>query len=214
MKNVLIIGAGGHGQVVADIFLAVLKSNKLDIKLFFLDDDKELKGEQILGIDVLGSVGEVTNYQNYKAILAIGDNTVRSELYHKIKNNIHSFINAIHPKSSISADVGLGEGIMCCAGAIVNTGSKIGSNVILNTGCTVDHHNVIADHVHIAPGVHLGGNVKVGDGTLIGIGSTVIPGIEIGKWSVIGAGSVVTKNIPPFSTAFGVPARVIKHHKK
>jgi sugar O-acyltransferase (sialic acid O-acetyltransferase NeuD family) len=96
------------------------------------------------------------------------------------------------------------------SGVIINTGSRIGQDVILNTACTIDHHNYIGDHTHIAPGVHLGGDVEIGEGTLIGIGATVMPQCRIGAWSVIGAGAVVTKDIPAYSTVVGIPARVIK----
>jgi acetyltransferase-like isoleucine patch superfamily enzyme len=48
------------------------------------------------------------------------------------------------------------------------------------------------------------------DDCWLGSGVKVLDGVTIGKGSVIGAGSVVTKNIPPFSVAVGVPARVIK----
>jgi acetyltransferase-like isoleucine patch superfamily enzyme len=53
-------------------------------------------------------------------------------------------------------------------------------------------------------------SVVIGKGVWIGANVTVLPGIEIGDYAVIGAGSVVTKNIPPRAVAVGVPARVIK----
>jgi acetyltransferase-like isoleucine patch superfamily enzyme len=96
---------------------------------------------------------------------------------------------------------------------VVNTGTVIEDNVILNTGCTVDHHNYIGSHAHLAPGAHLGGDVRIGEGALVGIGTTVIPGRRIGDWAVVGAGSVVTRDIPPYTTAVGIPARVIKRHE-
>ena len=52
--------------------------------------------------------------------------------------------------------------------------------------------------------------IKIEDDVWLGVGSTVLDGVTIGKGSVIGAGAVVTKNIPPYSVAVGVPANVIK----
>jgi acetyltransferase-like isoleucine patch superfamily enzyme len=99
---------------------------------------------------------------------------------------------------------------MVCAGAIVNPGSTIGANVILNTGCTVDHHNRIGDHSHIAPGVHLGGDVEVGEGALIGIGATVMPQRRVGCRSVVSAGALIHSDVGDEVVAAGVPARVIR----
>ncbi len=96
---------------------------------------------------------------------------------------------------------------MVCAGAVINPGTTLGNNVILNTGCTVDHHNQIGDHVHIAPGAHLGGEVAIEDGVLVGIGATVMPRCRVGAWSVVGAAALVHRDLPGGVTAIGVPAK-------
>jgi acetyltransferase-like isoleucine patch superfamily enzyme len=54
--------------------------------------------------------------------------------------------------------------------------------------------------------------VKIGDGSWLGYGSVVLPGVTIGEHCVIGANSVVTHDVPSFSVAVGVPARVIKQY--
>lgn len=53
---------------------------------------------------------------------------------------------------------------------------------------------------------------KVGRHCFIGIGSCIMPGVTVGDFCVIGANSVVTKDIPSYSMAAGVPAKVIKHY--
>ncbi|KAL1964708.1 hypothetical protein VTN77DRAFT_6734 [Rasamsonia byssochlamydoides] len=55
--------------------------------------------------------------------------------------------------------------------------------------------------------------VSIGDDCWIGVGTTILPGVSIGKGTTIGAGSVVTRDIPPFSVAWGVPARVVDRVK-
>lgn len=96
-----------------------------------------------------------------------------------------------------------------CAGAVANCCTVIGTNVILNTGCTVDHDNSIGDHVHIAPGVQLGGEVVLGDRVLVGIGATVMPRRRVGAWTVVGAGALVHTDLPESITAAGIPTRVL-----
>ena len=99
------------------------------------------------------------------------------------------------------------------AGVVVNPGARIGSNVVLNTACSVDHDCVVADHAQLCPGVHLGGNVTVGELAMVGTGVSVIPGVRIGSGCTIGAGAVVTRDIPDNSLAVGVPARVVSREQ-
>ena len=56
--------------------------------------------------------------------------------------------------------------------------------------------------------------VTIKDGAHIGIGAIIMPGVTIGEGAVIGAGAIVTSDIPPYSLAVGIPARVIKTFKQ
>jgi len=213
MVRVLILGAGGHAQVVADILLRAHQAGASAYPIGFLDDNSTLVGTTIMGLPVLGTIAQLDEFDHDAVIVAIGDNRTRARIFESVQAKSEKIVNAIHPAAVLAPDVRLGHGVMICAGVVVNTGTVVGDNVILNTGCTVDHHNHIGDHVHIAPGVHLGGNITIEEGALIGIGAVVIPNRTIGAWSVIGAGSVVTKDIPAYATAVGVPARVVKRNE-
>lgn len=210
--RVLILGAGGHAWVVADILFRMHEAGHDVVPVGYLDDNIQLADQSFLGLPVMGVISSLHDQAHDAVVIAIGHNQTRQRLFSALQALGEQFVVARHPRSVIAPDVHIGTGSAICAGAIVNPGSVVGANVILNTGCTVDHHNIIGDHVHVAPGVHLGGEVAIGEGTLVGIGSTVIPQHTIGVWSVVGAGSLVSKNIPEWSTAVGVPARVI--HKR
>ena len=205
---ILIIGAGGHGQVVADIFRARHASLLISDDVGFLDDDPERFGGGVTGGTVLGTLAEMTRIPHDAVIVAVGENAIRARIFRRVLEAGERIAIAEHPRSVVAEDVTLGSGSMVCAGAIVNTGASIGRNVIVNTAATVDHHAVIGDHVHIAPGVHLGGEVIVEEGALVGIGAIVLPRVRIGAWSTVGAGAVVTADVPPAVTVMGVPARV------
>jgi len=209
-KDVLIIGAGGHAQVIADILLRQYEQLGKLFPIGYLDDDKKLWGMKFLDITVLGAIEKLPEIKHDGIVIAIGNNNTRKELARQFASSGEYFIPVIHPSAVIAPDVLLGNGIMICAGVVVNPGSVIGDHVILNTGSTIDHHNQINSYVHIAPGVHTGGEVVVEEGAFVGIGASVIPRVSIGAWSVIGAGAVVTKNIPPGVTAVGIPAKPLK----
>lgn len=205
--RVLILGAGGHGQVVADILLRAAEAGTALQPAGFLDDDPALLGRSFLGLSVLGALAQLSAFDHDGVILAIGDNATRARLYDELIKRGELLITACHPRAVLAPDVKVGQGTVVCAGVIVNTGSVIGCNAILNTGCTVDHHDVIADHVHIGPGAHLGGDVHIRAGALVGIGAVVMPQRAVGAWSTVGAGAVVAHPVPDGVTVVGVPAR-------
>ena len=108
--------------------------------------------------------------------------------------------------------------------SIVDFGCHIGNNVKIHCHVYVAQHTVIEDDVFLAPGVMIANDLyatgiyspeyirgpKIKRGAKIGINVTLLPSVTIGEYSLIGAGSVVTKDIPSRSVAYGNPARVIK----
>lgn len=207
MKRVVILGAGGHAQVVADILLCMNKAGKPVLPITYLDDNPALTGQSYLGIPVLGMIADLPTIPHDAVIIGIGNNRIRQQLHKLLLAQGEQFIIAQHPTAVIARDVQIQQGSMICANVVINTGSVIGAHTILNTSCTIDHHNQIGDFTHIAPGVHAGGDVTVGDGTLIGIGATIMPQRTVGNWSQIGAGAVVVQNINNGETAVGIPAK-------
>ncbi len=207
MKRIVILGAGGHAQVVADILLSMNRAGEAVIPVAYLDDDTTLKGKSYMSIPVAGSIADLPAIPHDAVLLAIGSNRIRQQFHKILQAQGEQFAIACHPTAVIARNVQLQDGCMICANVVINTGSNIGAHTILNTGCTVDHHNQIDDYSHIAPGVHIGGDVHIGEGALIGIGATVMPQRTIGDWCQIGAGAVVVHNINKGETAVGIPAK-------
>lgn len=210
MNRILLLGAGGHAQVVADILLRAQEAGQEAVPIGYLDDDAALHGSSPLGLPVLGPLSALGEIPHEAVFIAIGDNRTRRRIAEDLTRAGESFAVARHPAAVIAPDVRIGPGTMICAGVVVNTGSVIGAHVILNTGCTIDHHNRIGSYVHIAPGVHTGGEVLIEEGALVGIGATVLPRTAVGAWATVGAGAVVTKPVPPGVTVVGVPARPLQ----
>ncbi|MBD2778368.1 acyltransferase [Iningainema tapete] len=85
-------------------------------------------------------------------------------------------------------------------------------NIKIGNDCLIASHTGIYANNHREHGLSREG-IEIQDNCWIGSGVRILDGVTIGKGSVIGAGSVVTKNIPPYSIAVGVPAKVIKASK-
>ncbi|MCG0278945.1 MAG: acetyltransferase [Thermanaeromonas sp.] len=206
-EKLVIVGAGGHGKVVADVALIA----GYEIVGFIDDHAKEapLPGQKILGnLDVISAL--FSDNPHYKLILAIGDNATRKHIAYSLAKNDITYAIVSHPSSAISPFAVVKPGTVIMPGVVINAGAYIGKHVILNTACSVDHDCYIGDFVHISPGAHLAGNVTVGEGTHIGVGVSVIPGCKIGEWAIIGAGAVVVEDIPSRVVAVGVPAKPIR----
>ncbi len=200
-KDVIIIGAGGHAKVIADI---IYKSG--DNLIGFLDDNLANKGKEIyLGKKVLGTTKDIENYNKNYFIIGIGNNSIRKKINNE--NNLKLY-TAIHPSAIIAQDVKIGTGSVIMAGVVINPGTVIGKNCIINTCSSLDHDNLLEDYVHISPGAHLAGTVSVKEGTWICTGATIINNITIAQNNIIGAGSVVIKDINEENgTYVGVPVK-------
>jgi sugar O-acyltransferase (sialic acid O-acetyltransferase NeuD family) len=204
MNGVLILGAGGHAKVVADILLC-----QGTPVMGFLDDDPATWGALRLGLPVLGGIATYRVHLPGGLILGIGDIAARNALVERLgRDACDRWCNAIHPHATVAASVRVGHGVAVVARAVVNPDAILGDHSIVNTGATVDHDCTIGEHAHIGPGAHLGGSVRVGRGALIGIGASVTPGLTIGDGAVVGAGAVVVADVPPYVTVKGVPARL------
>lgn len=205
MKNkLLIIGASGHGKVVADI---ALKMNKWE-SISFLNDNQNLKSS--MGIDVIGTTKDVHKFiDSHDVIVGIGNNSTREKIQNMLEILGASIPVLIHPSAIIGNDVEIGIGTVVMAGVVINCCTKIGNGCIINTSATIDHDNIIEDFVHISPGAHLAGTVKVGQGSWLGIGSIVRNNIIITQNVNIGAGAVVVKNITESGTYIGIPAKKV-----
>jgi UDP-N-acetylbacillosamine N-acetyltransferase len=214
MKKTLIIGARADGH--AKVVLEILKAGKQYDVVGFIDDDPSKLSSKIKGLNVIGNTDELASFKKILdvecAIVAIGNNPLRRKLSEKIIASGLELINAIHPTVYFDPDVEIGKGCYIGQGVIVVTGTKIGNSVNIHTGATIDHDNIIEDGANLGPGVHTAGRVKIGRDAFLGTGAIVIPDASVGEGSVIGAGGVVTKHLPPFITAVGIPAKVIKNH--
>lgn len=202
-KKIVIIGAGGHGKVVANI----AKLNGYE-EILFLDDggDKKINGLY----PVVGTTSEIGNYKDYDFIVAIGNNQVRNKITTNLYDNSYKVVTLIHPTAVIDETVIIGDGSVVMANAVINAYAKLGKGCIVNTAATIDHDDVLEDYVHVCPGANVAGSTTIGYESWVGIGSSVINNVTIAPKCMIGAGTVVVNNLLETGTYVGVPAKKIK----
>lgn len=210
VTKVIGLGAGGHTKVVIEI-LRHYDSYEIT---GLLDPKPELKGKNLMGVPVLGNDNLLPDLKRdgidhfFVGLGSIGDTGPRCRLFEFALERGMKPINAIHPHSIISPSAELGEGVTVMGGAVINASASLGMNVIINTGAIIEHDCVIGSHVHVATGAKLASSVEVSSGAHIGAGATVLQCTRIGENAIVGAGAVVIRDVLPYATVVGCPARV------
>lgn len=197
MKKLFIVGAGGHGKVVAE---TAEVCGYTDVS--FLDQFWPKKA-----INAHWPVVGLPERNHSPLFCAVGRNDARARLFDEL--NLNDSPVLIHPDASVSRYAEIAAGSLILAGCVVNTDTVIGHGVILNTASSVDHDCRIAEFVHISPGAHLAGNVTIGARSWIGIGAVIREGVCIGSDVIVAAGAAVVDDVEDGARVGGVPARRI-----
>ncbi|EEX95056.1 Trimeric LpxA-like family protein [Vibrio orientalis CIP 102891 = ATCC 33934] len=201
MKSLAIVGAGGHGGVVADI------ASQSGFKLIDFYDDSKSIGTMVGTWIVKGCVKDLLQQQdNYAGIfVAIGHNEMRSILNEKI--DPEKQITLIHPQAVVSTFANIGSGTVVMPGAIINAFAKIENGVIINSAAVIEHDCQVGNYAHVSPGAILAGNVTVGEYSWLGANCSIRQEISVGANAVVGMGAVVVENVKQATTVVGIPAK-------
>jgi sugar O-acyltransferase (sialic acid O-acetyltransferase NeuD family) len=202
VKTLAILGAGGHGKVVAD----TARAAGWESIIFF--DDAWPMIQQVGRWKIVGTSEHLMQSSFDTVAVAIGDNATRLKKTTQLRNAAFHIPTLIHPSAIISEDASIGSGNVIFAGVVINPSSIIKDDCIINTHATIEHDCILHNGVHISPGATLGGGVCVGQFSWIGLGANVRQQIIIGEHVTVGAGALILKNIPDHCVAFGVPAKI------
>jgi sugar O-acyltransferase (sialic acid O-acetyltransferase NeuD family) len=215
MTDVVILGAGGFARETYWVFLEDNEEKRKWNVLGFIDDKPSLQGEVLCDLPVLGGFDWLEQHaaKNFQVICAAGDNQTRKILAERAAALGLRFCRVVHPSVRMSRWVEIAPGTIIAAGSILTTQIKLAPHTLVNLNCTIGHDTVIGAYCNINPGCQISGGVNFGEGVYFGTGAVIIQGKRVGDWSIIGAGAVVTQDIPSDVTAVGVPCRVVKQQQ-
>lgn len=213
MKDIVIVGAGGFGREVAWLIERINTVKPTWNILGAVDEDpsKEFGRYGVVGNDewLLSHEGPIA------VAVAVGGARLRKRICERLRANPRvEFPNLIDPSVMYADDLELGVGNIVCAGTIVTVGVAIADFCIVNLDCTIGHDARLDDYVTLYPSVNVSGTTALGECVEIGTGSQIIQLKSVGEGSIVGAGAVVSGDIPAHCTAVGVPARPIKFHRE
>lgn len=210
MNKIVVIGGGGHAKVIISI---LRKQDIYDIAGYtdIVDRGKILEVKYLGTDDILEYLFKEKNVKN--AVIGIG-HANKSNLRQKVVKNLKKigfqFPQITSPTSVVNEAVKIKKGTVVMDGVVINSGSSIGEFSILNTRSSIDHDCQIDDFVHIAPAVTLCGGVIISRNSFIGAGTIVVQYKKITSDCIIGAGSVVTRDILDSGVYVGNPIRKIR----
>lgn len=210
MQETIIIGAGGFAREVVQLIEDINDYKPTYNILGFIDENKDNHGKIINNYYVLGDISILANFDNANVVLGVGSPKLKYKILEKIEGFKLNYPTLIHPTSVIGKHIDLGKGVIIAANNIITTNIFIKDFVTINLSCTVGHDSIIGKFTTMAPAVSVSGNVNLGDFVEVGTGVKIIPGVKIGNNSIIGAGAVVTKDLPDSCIAVGIPAKPIK----
>ncbi len=204
-RTCAILGASGHGKVVAEI--AEL-NGYTNIEFF---DDRWPGLQNVEHWPVKGNSETLLKIaaQFDLTVIAIGNNKIRLEKQNQLSTAGAKFSVLEHPRATISRHSQLDKGTVVMAGAVINPFVKVGKACIINTAATIDHDCSLADGVHVSPSCNIAGGVTIGEGSWLGIGSQVKQLISIGTGVMVGAGATVLNHVPDLQTVVGTPAQLV-----
>jgi sugar O-acyltransferase (sialic acid O-acetyltransferase NeuD family) len=215
MKELIIVGAGGFGREVKCLIETINRSaDKPQFSILGFVDDDASKENELHGLPLLGPSEYISTIsKDVGLVLAIGNPKIKRQLFSRFRE--HSFPNIVHPNVSLdNFGIQIGKGCIICEGTILTCDIEIGDFCILNLACTIGHDSKVGSYSSIMPAVNISGEVIIASGVYIGTGAKIINQVSIGEESIIGAGAVVSKSIPAYCTAVGIPAKPIKFSKE
>ena len=205
MTRLIVVTAGGFGREVE----AYARDAGFDVAGFLHDTHRYPGSLDGLGVDdrVLGTVEGYAPRDGEVLAIGLGDIAPRLETAELLLARGARLATVVHPRAWVADTAELAPGTVVAPFAFVGPHARVGELSVLNTFASVGHDSVVGRCCVLAPYAVTNGRVTLGDEVFLATHSTVTPRRTVGERSVVSAGSVVLRDVPPRSLAAGNPAR-------
>src|SRR5690625_977878 len=213
-KKLVIAGAGGFGR---EVFTWARQTwgfhGQWQFK-GFLDDDPAIYNADLHPQPVIDTISNYTPTGEEEYFLcAIGKPALKKQLSEILLAKGLKPATLIHPTVVIGRNVSIGDGSILCPNVVLTCDITLGCFVTLNVATAVGHDSQVGDWTQTSAFCDLTGASKVGSKVFFGSRASLLPRIKVGDDAVVGAGSVVVRDVPAGQTVFGVPAVPLRLRK-
>ena len=214
-KNLYIIGARGFGREVACLAEDIIAAGQADFRLAgFLDDHPQALDSYPGYPPVIASAESFEPSPNDVFVCALGVVSQRRKYTEVIEKKGGIFKTLIHPTVSIRKNTSIGIGCIIEAHTIISCDVVVEDHVVIQANCAIGHDSRIRKWSQLSSYVFMGGRAEAETMTQLFTRCTILPDVRVGHGAVVGAGSLVLKNVKNDVTVFGMPSRVITQRCK
>jgi sugar O-acyltransferase (sialic acid O-acetyltransferase NeuD family) len=214
-QPVVILGGTGGGAIVSESIRNCAASDVSVELLGYLNDDIATK---FVGYPVFGRFEQwrecPAEVKFISAIMKPGEAGTRFARIKSLGIPADRWITIMHPTANVATSVTVGHGTYVGAAAVLEPGTIIGDHCHLRGGCYVSHDVQIGDFVFIGPNSTILGRAKIGEGAHIGANAVCRDSRSVGRYSIVGIGAVVTRDVPEFTVVAGNPAHAMRRFNK
>ncbi len=203
----LIAGSGGHAKEI----LQILIEDEVNPIVFFNDVSASTEDKLYNTYAILKDINlaKALFLENSDFILGLGNPYNREKVYNKLTQIGGKCISAIANSACISKYCMLDEGLNIMTHTFIGNSSIIKKGSLINSHASIHHDTYVGCFSEIAPGARILGGATIGNFTFIGANASILPNVKIGNNVVVGAGAVITKDVPDNATIVGVPGKFV-----
>jgi sugar O-acyltransferase (sialic acid O-acetyltransferase NeuD family) len=185
--------------------------------LGFLDNRDELQGQSFHGVSMLGRFADAPRFVERHPDVRFTTWIGQVETYHRRPQMIGSlglpadrYATLVHPTASVSRRARVGPGVLIYPHCTVSSAAVIEDHVVVLPHSLVSHDCVLEAYSVVTSNVTVGSMARVGRCAYLGTHCCMLPKVQIGEGSLVGIGSVVLRDVEPYTVVVGNPARRLR----
>jgi acetyltransferase EpsM len=214
-KKIVILGGVGNGSVIAGAIVDAQRRGDGQWEFAGFLNDRVRPGSLIESLPVLGALDDWRLQAELgclfiNTIYRIDGQAQRIARFESLAIPEGMMATFVHPLAYVAPDARLGPGTVVMPHASVSAAASVGGASLVMIGATILHNAVTGRYGHFAAHACVGAGAVIADGVHVGLNATVRENLAIGRFSALGMGSVLTKDMGEGEVWAGNPARFLR----